>query len=92
MSTGVITVYGHKHPDVAASYNNSALIYEDQGLYEKSFVHYKALENDITVSGQECLSTWGKEGERRKKRRFPSQTNPAPIFVFSVSGLINLSM
>lgn len=82
-------MYGHKHPDaVAASYNNSALIYEDQGLYEKSLVHDKALEIDITVSGQECLSPWGRdarEGEIKgggRREDILRKPTPHPFLFF----------
>ena len=31
MSTGVLSVYGHEHPDVAVSYKNLAAVYQSQG-------------------------------------------------------------
>ena len=41
-------------PDVAASYNNIAIIYQKQGKYEEALEYYqKGLEIDIKVSGQD---------------------------------------
>ena len=42
------------HPDVAASYNNIANIYDDQGKYEDALVQYqKALEIQTRVFGSD---------------------------------------
>ena len=56
MSTGVLSAYGHEHPDVAQSYLGLGNVYDSQGQYERALEnHQRALEIFIKVSGQDHL-------------------------------------
>jgi len=52
MSTGVMSMYGHEHPSVAASYSNMGLVLRNMGKYQEALDMYsKSLEIDIRVHG-----------------------------------------
>jgi hypothetical protein len=54
MSTGVMSVYGHEHLDVAASYTNVANSYQVQDKYEEAL---EILTKSLDIMTSEMANT-----------------------------------